>query len=155
MRYRGSSLLELVIVLVIVGIIAAIAVPRLSTSSVAAKAAAAAAAVCAIQQVIDVQTGLDDGEYPAAIDEAWFSGGHLPPSPFDIGATVKVRVSSAGSPEKLHPKSKIVTDTPPGAYWNDPDNGIVRARVVKLRTNAATVDLYNQVNQTAITVLSE
>jgi len=41
------------------------------------------------------------------------------------------------------------------AYWYNPDNGIVRARVTPQETVSDTLALYNEVNNTAVTAMAQ
>jgi len=67
-KYRGFSLLELVIVVVIIGIIAAIAIPRMSRGSAGAADAALSGNLAVLRNAIDMFAAEHGGTYPKTAD---------------------------------------------------------------------------------------
>ena len=152
MRARAFSLLELVVVVVIIGVIAAIAVPRMGGFAARSKTAAASASVRQMQELIVQYEGLN-GTYPATLVPNWFAGGQIPANPYESTNPRAVQVVHAGA-DVTEPTAKTLGG---GArpYWYNRDNGEVRARVPDLGHASATVSLYNAVNGTNLTAMSE
>lgn len=67
-KYRGFSLLELVVAVVIIGIIAAIAIPRLSRGSAGAADAALAGNLAVLRNAVDLYSAEHGGAFPAVGD---------------------------------------------------------------------------------------
>ena len=72
-----------------------------------------------------------------------------------LSGVVSVALSATGATlgSAEHPANKVLKGSMPGAYWYNPQNGIVRARVTDQGSSAATLQLYNDVNQSAETDL--
>ncbi len=65
-RYRGFSLVELVIVIVIIGIIAAIAIPRMSRGSKGAGESALTSDLSVLRNAIELYASEHKSDYPGA-----------------------------------------------------------------------------------------
>ena len=148
-RDSGFSLVELVIVVVIIGVIAAIAVPRISRASDGANEAALRATVRNVASKIEVLYG-EEGKYPDDIDPAWFSPGRLS-NPYDPDHPTPVFVSSKA--KQLHPKWKVIRSG--STFWYNSANGAFRARVDDQLSKSETIDLYNLINGTNITSITQ
>jgi len=154
-RYRrdghGFSLVELVIVIMILGILMAVAVPALVTVVDNANVKATRATVRTIRDKIATYR-MSNCEYPDTIQPEWFSNGRLPPNPFKPDHPI-LQIDSSGNKDKLHPIYKIIQDNPSHGqgFWYNPLNGAFRARVPYQKTDAATLDLYNEVNGADVT----
>jgi hypothetical protein len=53
----------------------------------------------------------------------------------------------------MHPVWKVLKSGAPAAYWYNPTNGVVRARVGSVGTADETLEFYNEVNDSAETAL--
>lgn len=152
----GLTLVELVIVVLIIGILVSVGIPRVPAIHLRARISAAASSVRIIQDAIDLRR-VQTREVPPTVDPAWFRGRRFPGNPFAPDPAVIVRVSSTGDPAKVHPKGKayVAGGSADSAYWYNSTNGIVRARVAKQKTKSETLALYNEVNNTAATTMSQ
>lgn len=149
------SLIELTVVLVILGVIMAIAVPRyqdgVRKATVATLVTNTARINEALEQEYQAQV-LDN--YPDTIDPAWFANGKLPAHPGNSLGEPPVQVVTPGSGAGvIHPTSKVLKAGVGGAYWYNPDMGVVRARVRAASTAAQTLAEYNQINLSNETAL--
>ena len=86
---------------------------------------------------------------PATIEGGWFRSGKLPRDPQNSFGVPALEIEN--KPNKSDPGSKVLRTGVNGAYWYNPANGSVRARVAAQPTASATLDLYNRVNETAYT----
>jgi hypothetical protein len=102
----------------------------------------------ALDQVED-----NDANFPADIRPEWF----------DSGAPRNVLAPSQNPWLDIAPKTDR-SDEPPdpvihnraqAGFWYNPSRGIFRARVAPQFTEAATLDLYNQLNGTALRALPQ
>ncbi|GJM23825.1 MAG: hypothetical protein DHS20C16_02400 [Phycisphaerae bacterium] len=146
------TLIEVLIVVIILGILAAIVVPQFSNAS---------------QDVTrsTLQTSLDilrDGaelmrqksptsDYPTTIDSTWFSSGVGPTHPENSFGVTNVEVEDASG--KSHPTNKVLKAGIGGAFWYNPAEGIIRARVADQGTSNSTLTFYNQVNESSESAL--
>ena len=55
---------------------------------------------------------------------------------------------------ELHPPDPVVIGPDQAGLWYNPSSGVVRARVIDQGTDTATLKLYNEINETALVVLS-
>ena len=152
MRTRAFSLIELVVVVVILGVIGAIAVPRMSSFSANAKVHAAQANVNIVRSKVE-ETIAIAGKPPTAIDATWFAGRKIPKNPFATASDPRQVQQVSGGASVTEPSIKTVEGRI--AYWYNRDNGEFRARVPTRGSSAATLALYNLVNGTQLTSLSD
>ncbi len=156
-RQRGFSLIEMVIVITIIGLLGAIAVGRLSHFAYRAKVSSAAASVLNMAMKVDEVHAIE-GDYPDQIEPAWFVARKLPTNPFAPNPKSAVEISDSADPAEFHPEAKVYladgskADT---AYWYNPANGAIRARVANRSTVASTIKLYNVVNGADVGFLAQ
>jgi len=102
---------------------------------------------------IDLGVDRDAGQYPPHLEPHWFQWG-APQNP----------LVSSGRPWMDIAPQEDFSDQPPdplatsnlqAAFWYNPHNGVVRARVPRQVSERLTLELYNQVNQTALSVLPD
>jgi len=154
---RSFTLVELVVVMLMVFALAALALQRFGTISYRTQCAAAATTVRHIQEKI-VEQWLYKGKYPDTIEGNWFADGQLPENPLVHNPAAAVQVDATGDTSKVHPNAKVyvagsgATDT---AFWYNPANGMVRARVPDAGSTADTLKLYNYVNHCKASSLAE
>lgn len=142
---RGAfTLVEVLIVVIIIGILAAAVVPQFTDAAQDARLSTTAELVRAIQRKLSEQR-VRAGAWPATIEASWFEGMQLPEHPEnDMGEPTIHVLSAAGT---SHPTNKVLKAGVGGAFWYNPAEGVIRARVADQGTSAATLDAYNAVNQ--------
>jgi prepilin-type N-terminal cleavage/methylation domain-containing protein len=158
MKFRSSeiraraafTLVEVLIVVLIMGILAAAVVQHSNHSTQDAQIALVQQHIRAIKNEVEMQRALT-GEFPSEIKAEWFASG-IPKHPGNDGSVADIHVFSTVA-SRQHPQYKIVDQF--GAYWYNPNNGAVRARVPEQRTNAVTLAAYNYVNNAKLTSLSD
>ena len=144
--WHAFTLVEVLIVVVILGILATIVVPQFSDASQDAVVSTLRSTVTSVKRRIDYErqtTGTDS--FPAAIDATWFASTNLPTHPHNsnFGLAAVETVDSAGT---MHPATKVLKAGVAGAYWYNSAEGVFRARVADQGSSAATLTMYNQVN---------
>jgi hypothetical protein len=102
------------------------------------------------QQQIALQSALAKVErnergYPRTIDPDWFQG-QLPANPLLGPEHPWVEVASPEQKDLLHPQERVAGSKATAKFWYNPHMGIVRARVPVGMSDAASVELYNFVN---------
>jgi hypothetical protein len=106
------------------------------------------------QQQIALQSALAKVErnergYPLTIDPAWFQG-QLPTNPLLGPEHPWVEVASPEQKDLLHPQERVASGKGSAKFWYNPHMGIVRARVPVGMSDAASVELYNFVNDSTL-----
>lgn len=147
---KGFTLVEIMIVVAVLGILAAIVVPMYQNHASKAESAALQTNINAMQQKI-TSLQSETGEWPTAIDGAWFSGGAVPSHPQNKVAAPAVQAVDGST--LAHPLQKVLTAGSGGAYWYNNSAGVVRARVTDQGSEAATLEFYNEVNHSHETAL--
>jgi len=149
----GFTLVEILIVVVILAIIAALAIPYFESPNLEAEIAATRRNIQVIRQALDLyRTRLSMSQWPATLDTNWFMGNELPRNPFDPNFPDRLEVAGAGQATRIHPANRyLYTGNAPagGAYWYNPANGIIRARVAAQSTPAESLRVYHEVNMTS------
>lgn len=149
---RAMTLIELMIVIVLLGILAALVVPLYKALGDSPRVEVLATNVRAVQSVINQKRGA--GAFPAAIDPGWFNGG-TPQHTLSNRAMVIEVVSEPI--DVIYPMTKTFDPDAVGANsaWYNTTNGVFRALVTSAASDAETLTLFNDVNQTGITALDQ
>jgi len=147
-RRPGFTLVELVVVVLILGIIAAVAAPKMFDTADQAKESSAAMLAAIVRDRIDLYYAAN-AAYPDTIDPAWFRGPLT--NPFDPD-NPNFAINN-GAPTYVYPSLKTL----PRLYacWYNKVNGQFMVRVPVQESDAATITLFNRVNNTAITSLGQ
>lgn len=95
-------------------------------------------------------TDLNGRGWPVTIDPAWFDQ-NAPANPLLDDDRPWVEVASTAQADLLHPPVRMAVDNSFAAYWYNPYQGIVRARVPVLVVDEAATQLYNRINGTGVT----
>jgi len=142
------TLVEVLIVVVILGILAAIVVPQFTDASEETAAAALRSTLGTLRTRIDLEYHRSTPPaWPATIDPAWFAAGSALAHPQNsFGAPTVELDNTAG---RTHPVNKVLSAASAGAFWYNPTNGLVRARVAYRGNDAATLAFYNLVNSSS------
>jgi prepilin-type N-terminal cleavage/methylation domain-containing protein len=157
---RGFTLVELIAVIVVLAVLAAVAVPRYFDYRERAMASQAMGMRKALQDAVRAKqysgVGLNQFGWPSDVNDilATVSGrGQNPwlPNSLALMADTEDRVT------KWHPRVKIIEDrtVDDTSGWYNPANGMVRLWTPRQSTTQATIDLYNLVNSSEITSLSQ
>jgi hypothetical protein len=106
------------------------------------------------QQQIALQYALarverNERGYPVTVDPEWFQG-QLPANPLLGPEHPWVEIASPEQKELLHPQERVASGKTSAKFWYNPHMGIVRARVPGGMSDAASVELYNYVNDTSL-----
>ncbi|MBL8746959.1 MAG: hypothetical protein JNK58_11470 [Phycisphaerae bacterium] len=117
----------------------------------------AIAARRSLEREIGIRAAMKEAElnpmgWPKTIDPAWFAAG-APRNPY-VGADHPwVEVATADQSNLLDPPIRQALTPDVAAYWYNPANGIIRARVGAAVTDAGAIDLYNRVNGASVVSL--
>lgn len=140
--FRAFSLIELIIVISVLGILAAIVIPRFANSKEQAAEAALATTVHGVStKLTDVYA--NTGDWPATIEASWFLGGEPNHAQNTFGVPMIQIVTTDGL---KHPADRVLKAGVGGAFWYNPNEGVFRARVADQGSAAATLAMYNKVN---------
>ncbi len=146
-RRCGFTLIELVVVVLILGVIAAVAGTKMFDTVDQTKASSAATLVSLVRNQIDLYHAAS-GAYPETIDPASFHGQLTNPyAPEKTFANVQSVVG------KMYPSIKTLQFSK--SCWYNKTNGQFMVRVPVQESDAATITLFNRVNNTAITSLGQ
>lgn len=99
----------------------------------------------ALDQVADDVTTKRPGE---GISPAWFADG-VPTNQMVPGRQPWLDVAPKSDPHR-HPPDPVITEPDQAGFWYNPRHGVFRARVMPQATEAATMELYNLVNQSSL-----
>lgn len=119
----------------------------------------ARSAVRQLQRTITVQAGLGKTEvngrgWPVTIDTAWFDG--APPWNALVSRQRPwVEVAPPEHGDLLHPIVRMTINDDVAAFWYNPGNGILRARVPVTVSDRQATELYNSVNGTSLRSIFE
>ncbi len=135
------TLVEVLIVVVVLGILAAIVVPQFAGASDSARNATAGEIVRTVQQQIALHRA-KHGQFPNTIDPNWFTPPGLPQNPYLPEGVDLVVQNIAGKTELDYKHS----NKGPIIWWYNRATGSFHTRVPWQGSNAASLDLYNEVN---------
>lgn len=95
------------------------------------------------------QVDLTDTGHPRTIDPSWFQG-ELPRNMLLDAARPWMDIAGLEDRDRVHPLNIAATDGKVAAFWYNPYQGVVRARVPQALTDREMLDLYNRVNATKL-----
>ena len=107
-------------------------------------------ALAQFQRQLSIQAAAREREHhssgwPETIELAWF-GDNPPRNPLVSPDRPWVEIATPDQAELTDPPVRVAVSTAYAAFWYNPAKGIVRARVPLKMSEAASVELYNQVN---------
>ena len=142
--------MDSMVALMLAAIFAVIIFYNRSASDAQAQQELARAEVRRFQQQIALQTALSQVQrnergYPSSVDVEWFAG-KLPANPLLDIEHPWLEVAGAEQRDLMHPPERSAMSPILAKFWYNPSNGIVRARVPAGVSDAATVAVYNYVN---------
>jgi len=114
----------------------------------------AASEVRRFQRLISLRAAAREGTvnargFPVTVDPAWFAG-DPPRNPLLSPDRPWVELAPAEHAHLLHPEVRIAVDRTMAAFWYNPYQGVVRARVPTQISDRAALDLYNRLNDTEL-----
>ena len=151
LRRTAFTLVEVLIVVIILGILAAAIVPQFTSAADEGRTNSTAMVAKAMMRKMSAEKARN-GTFPASITADMFEGGTLPRNPLFPSVTAPV-FSTESDGAKLHPATK--TSATSTVWWYNTGNGIVRALIPNVGTDADKIAQYNSANNTAITALDE
>ncbi len=95
----------------------------------------------------------DKTAYAKTLDPKWFNKKTMR-NPFAPSNTPWLDVVK-GSSEETHPNDPVLYSNAQAGFWYNPNNGIVRARVMPQMSEINTLKLYNKVNESNLSKLPE
>lgn len=163
-RSTGFTLVELIAVLVVLAILAGVAAPRFFNYREQAQLSAAKGARAALTHAVEqhrINDGLENGtagSYPPDLESILMvdSNSHLLNPYHD--PRMPVYNIDPGGVNKMYMQNKTIESAIQsrwGSIWYNPNNGRVCFRVPQQANNAATIALFNEVNQANITQLNQ
>ncbi len=94
-------------------------------------------------------SGLNSRGWPITIDPGWFETD--PPHNLVVSEERPwVEIASEEEAGLQHPRDRMTLDEKLAAFWYNPYQGVVRARVPVSTTDAEATSLYNTINRTMI-----
>lgn len=100
----------------------------------------------------NVATEVNQRGWPMTIEPSWF-GNRPPLNALTPPGCPWVEIASGDELGLTNPTVRVALDRNVAAFWYNPALGIVRARVGPTATDAQAVELYNQVNMTAVAAI--
>lgn len=91
-------------------------------------------------------TELNARGWPVTIDPKWFNESRPPINLLVSQNRPWVEVASADQAGLMHPRVRVAVEESLAAFWYNPYQGVVRARVPVMMNDDATLDVYNRVN---------
>ena len=90
--------------------------------------------------------------FPATVDPEWFSG-DLPTNPLLGPGHPWVEVALESQAHLEHPAELTAANQSIAHFWYNPFNGTIRARVPSGISDARALEMYNRINECALTTL--
>lgn len=94
-------------------------------------------------------TELNGRGWPVTIDPAWFQG-NAPSNPMLEDGRPWVEVAGTQQAEFMHPPIRMAVDKELAAFWYNPYQGVVRARVPVMVSDDKATELYNRINGVSV-----
>jgi hypothetical protein len=146
-------LIDAIIAVCLIGLLATVMTVRRTEAARSETVEATRQAIDAIESEAIYQAALgevelSDGGWPLEIQVSWFD--RIPPHPM-FADRVPYEIAwlehaDQAEQDLEHPRQKHA-DVRHGAFWYNPDRGIVRARVPRQPTDQATEQLYRRINR--------
>lgn len=92
--------------------------------------------------------------YPLEVSPTWFREEGLPMNVMVPGWQPWIDLAPAGDLSD-QPPDPVITRSDQAGFWYNPNNGVFRARVVPQHSDRATLDLYNELNNTSLAAIVE
>lgn len=92
--------------------------------------------------------------WPIDVDPAWF-GDNPPHNPLLTPNRPWLEIASPDRASLEHPQVRIAFDRSVAAFWYNPANGVVRARVPVTVSDRRAVELYNSINSASLDSIFE
>jgi hypothetical protein len=92
--------------------------------------------------------------WPVTVDPAWFDRDPAPMNLVAGNGHPWVEVAKEDEAGLLHPVQRMTIEPSTAAFWYNPYQGVVRARVSVQVNDQAATDLYNSVNQANLPTIS-
>jgi len=154
---RAFTLVELMIILAVLGILAAIVVPYYSESTDLARIETMAVNVSEVRLQIIAHAGKGDvdlspGGSPKQVESTWFRNNTFPEHAW-TARPMSIEVVNAAA-DVVYPAVKVygpgVSDS-----WYNATNGAFCVRVPAMRTDALTLETFNNANKVGATTLNQ
>ncbi|MBC7835588.1 MAG: hypothetical protein H7Y88_10890 [Phycisphaerales bacterium] len=97
---------------------------------------------------------LNDAGWPLTIDPAWF-GTEAPRNSLLPGERAWMEVAADAQAGLQHPPVRMAVHGDEAAFWYNPRQGVVRARVPSMVSDAQATETYNRVNGTGLRSIFE
>ncbi len=160
--------IDTLVALMLAGLLGGILLHRQQDQAGEAQIEQVQAALRQIQQQVAFHAAMADTDltgrgFPAQIDPEWFAG-PVPENALATGNYPWIEIAGRGQADLLHPPVRVLLDESYAAFWYNPYQGVVRARVPADVSDDRAVQLYTQVNgarvdgvvdQTALRALTE
>src|SRR5690606_18145470 len=98
------------------------------------------------------QVPLNSAGYPDTVEVEWFEL-TVPRNPLLSADRPWLEVAGVEQRDELNPAKLTASDSTVAAFWYNPYQGIVRARVPAEVTDQTAISLYNRINGTNLTSL--
>ncbi|MGQ0627321.1 MAG: hypothetical protein ACT4PL_04375 [Phycisphaerales bacterium] len=95
------------------------------------------------------EADLNERGYPVTVDVRWFKDG-APMNPLVSGTHPWLEIAGESEAALQHPPVRLAVSESLATFWYNPYQGIVRARVPVMVSDAQSTMLYNRVNSSAL-----
>lgn len=147
-------LMDTVVALMLVALLGGVMWQQRTDQEVKSNRDLARAEVRRFQQQIALQSALAKVErnergYPETVDPDWFMG-NLPANPLLDFNHPWLEVAGPDQKQLAHPLDRVANAPGIAKFWYNPHMGVLRARVPAEASDAAAIDLYNYINDSAL-----